>query len=85
MPPDSVKDSIGKPGGVPVIYILPTIKFDIQGGVSLAEFEFPTYFNYFVLKTKITIVTDQKGGENLKKVFQETLFGPVNLEVRTKA
>lgn len=81
MPPETLKDSIGKPHNVPTIFIIPTIRFDINSGASLAEFEFPAYFNYFVLKKKIILVTDEECGKALRTIFQETLLGPIDLSV----
>lgn len=82
MPPETLKDSIGKPHNVPTIFIIPSIRFDITSGASLAEFEFPAYFNYFVLKKKVVLVTDEESGKALKTIFQETLLGPTDLSVR---
>lgn len=81
MPPETLKDSIGKAHQVPTIFIIPTVRFDINSGASLAEFEFPAYFNYFVLKKKIILVTDEESGKAIKTIFQETLLGPEDLSV----
>jgi hypothetical protein len=81
MPPETLKDSIGKPHQVPTIFIIPTVRFDINSGASLAEFEFPAYFNYFVLKKKIILVTDEECGKSIRTIFQETLLGPEDLSV----
>ena len=80
MPADTIKDSLVRPQGVPAIYILPTGRFDINSGSSLAEFEFPAYYNYFVLKRKIIVVTDRDGERAMREIFQETLLGPASLD-----
>lgn len=81
MPPETLKDSIGKPHQVPTIFIIPTVRFDIQTGASLAEFEFPAYYNYFVLKKKIILITDDESAKAIRTIFQETLLGPLDLSV----
>ena len=81
MPPETLKDSIGKAHQVPTIFIIPTLRFDVNSGASLAEFEFPAYFNYFVLKKKIILVTDEDSGKAIRTIFQETLLGPEDLKV----
>ncbi len=80
MPADTIKDSVVRPHGVPTIYILPTSRFDINSGSSLAEFEFPAYYNYFILKRKIVVVTDRDGERAMREIFQETLLGPLSLD-----
>ena len=45
---------------VPSYYICPTIRFDKEKHISLCEFEFPAYFNFFVLKTKIKIIANKE-------------------------
>ena len=42
---------------VPKYYIVPFKRFDGKYGVNLAEFEFPAYFNFFVKKTYVTLIT----------------------------
>jgi hypothetical protein len=84
MPPETIKDSLGKARSVPLIFIMPSIKFDIQAGVTLSELETPAFYNFFVHKKKITVVTDLKGAGVLKMVFQEALLGPANLDVDSK-
>lgn len=81
MPADTMKDSVVRSHGVPTIYIIPTVRFDINSGSSLAEFEFPAYYNFFILKKKITLVTDKQGEVALRQIFQETLLGPANLDL----
>jgi hypothetical protein len=57
MPPETVKDSINMGLEIPTFYIIPTkryifasFRFDKKYGISVAEFEFPAYFNFFVKK-----------------------------------
>ena len=51
--------SLGLP--VPTNFVLPTEFFDFNSGLTTAELEFPAYFNYFVLKKRVTIITTQEG------------------------
>lgn len=48
MPPETVKDSLNLGIEIPTYYIIPTNRFDKKFGISVAEFEFPAYFNFFV-------------------------------------
>lgn len=66
---------------VPNVYIVPVERFCREMGpalgVNLAEFEFPAYFNFFVYKKRCTLVVDNDEAEsNIRRVFNETLFGP---------
>ena len=67
---------------VPQVYIVPVERFCREMGpalgVNLAEFEFPAYFNFFVYKKRCTLVVDSADAEeNIRRVFSETLLGPV--------
>lgn len=67
--------------GVPTVYIVPVERFCREMGpglgVNLAEFEFPAYFNFFVLRKKCTLIVDSDDAEqNIRRVFGETLLGP---------
>ena len=67
---------------VPEFYIVPVERFcrDLAPslGINLAEFEFPAYFNFFVRNgTSCTLIVDSQNAEKeIRKVFNETLFGP---------
>jgi hypothetical protein len=51
-------------------------------GVNLAEFEFPSYFNYFVRGKRCTLIVDSVDAErNIRRVFGETLLGPAQFRV----
>jgi len=81
MPPETIKDSMQMGFPVPTVYIVPTECFCREYGpalgVNLAEFEFPAYFNFFILKRSLTLVVDSPDMEmNIRRVFGETLLGP---------
>jgi hypothetical protein len=60
---------------VPTIFIMPSHRFDNRFCLSVAEFEFPAYFNFFVKKRKIILVCDKIGEAAVRTIFQETLLG----------
>lgn len=67
---------------VPSVYIVPVERFCREMGpalgVNLAEFEFPAYFNFFVFKKRCTLIVDSDDAEkNIRRVFSETLLGPM--------
>ncbi len=75
-PPETIKDTILLSGGVPLIFILPAKFFNWIKGISVAEMEFPIYYNYFVKKKKTRIVCNAEQAEKIKIVILESLFGP---------
>eukprot|EP01103_Thecamoeba_quadrilineata_P015374 TRINITY_DN483_c0_g2_i1.p1 TRINITY_DN483_c0_g2~~TRINITY_DN483_c0_g2_i1.p1 ORF type:complete len:809 (+),score=173.18 TRINITY_DN483_c0_g2_i1:72-2498(+) len=76
MPPETVKDCMKLQIETPEHYVFPDKRFDKSNGLNLAEFEFPAYFNFFLKKRQINLVCSQKGENVIRRVFQETLFGP---------
>jgi CRP-like cAMP-binding protein/glyoxylase-like metal-dependent hydrolase (beta-lactamase superfamily II) len=77
IPPETLKDSMNLGIPVPEYYIIPRDKFDWNDGISLMEFEFPVYYNFFLRKQNRTkIVCDKETAERIKVIFQETLLGP---------
>jgi len=80
IPPETIKDSLTLGIDVPTIYIVPLERFCREMGpalgINLAEFEFPAYFQFFIKKTKITLVVEEEAETNICRVFNETLLGP---------
>src|SRR5260221_12570428 len=77
IPPESIKDSMALGLDVPFAYVVPHELFDRRRGISVAEFEFPSYYNFFLLKRKARLVVEDKTVEaRVRSVFQESLFGP---------
>lgn len=77
MPPETVKDVMALGLDVPLLYVLPRELFDRRRGLSVAEFEFPAYYNFFLLKRRARLGVDDRGVEaRVRAIFQETLFGP---------
>ena len=81
MPPGTIKDHMLRGSAVPQYYIVPSERFVLRPGehqgLNVAEFEFPAYFNFFVRSRKINVICLCADVEQrLRKVIQETLFGP---------
>jgi CRP-like cAMP-binding protein/ribonuclease BN (tRNA processing enzyme) len=77
IPPETIKDSMAAQKPVPTHFVVPTERFDRRRGLSVSEFEFPAYYNFFVLKRKVNLLVDgQEVEERLRRVLQETLLGP---------
>jgi len=76
VPPETIKDSMNLGFSVPQYFVISHEMFDRVGGTSLAEFEFPAYFNFFVLKRKVTIICRSGLAKSIRAIFQETLIGP---------
>lgn len=83
-PPETLKDTIFLPKGVPTIFVLPMEHFDTKQGMSVAEIEFPIYFNYFLKKKKTRIFVNPDHINNMKIVLQEAVFGPVEVDVKNE-
>jgi hypothetical protein len=86
MPAETIKDCLGSGLMVPQYFVVPTVSFVRQLGpnigLNVAEFEFPAYCNFFFYKRRVTlIVATEEVKERIKKVFQETLFGPDGCDV----
>jgi len=80
-PPETLKDTIFLPKGVPHYFVLPMEHFHPAVGMSVAEIEFPIYYNYFFKKTKTTIYVQKDHIQNLAVVLQEAIFGPEKLDI----
>ncbi|MBI3892796.1 MAG: cAMP/cGMP-dependent 3',5'-cyclic-AMP/GMP phosphodiesterase [Candidatus Wallbacteria bacterium] len=78
--PETIKDTMVLPGGVPAIYVIPQRLFCTERGISLAELEFPCYFNFFIKNHRTTIVCRQAQRAVLEGVLSEAVFGPAELD-----
>ncbi|MBX3215772.1 MAG: cyclic nucleotide-binding domain-containing protein [Labilithrix sp.] len=77
IPPETIKDVMELRLDVPVAYVLPRELFDRRRGLSVAEFEFPAYYSYFLLKRRCRLVVLSRDVERrVRSIFQESLFGP---------
>jgi CRP-like cAMP-binding protein/phosphoribosyl 1,2-cyclic phosphodiesterase len=80
-PPETIKDTMVLEKGVPQIFILPGEMFDWIKGISVAEIEFPIYWNFFIQKKKTYIICHEDQFFRMKKVLQESLFGPKEFDL----
>lgn len=76
IPPETIKDSLNLGYEIPQYYVIPSARWDKIFSLSVAEFEFPAYFNFFVKKKKITLICTKEAKEAIRTIFQETLLGP---------
>ncbi|HNW29594.1 MAG TPA: cAMP/cGMP-dependent 3',5'-cyclic-AMP/GMP phosphodiesterase [Spirochaetota bacterium] len=82
-PPETIKDTMAMPKGVPQIFVLTNELFNWLKGISIAEIEFPIYYNFFLKKRRTTIICRESQFEQMKKVLQEALFGPKEFDIST--
>ncbi len=75
-PPETIKDTMLLPKGAPLLYVLPGEFFNWIKGISIAELEFPIYYNFFIRDKKTRIICYREQGERFLKVLRESLFGP---------
>ena len=75
-PPETIKDTMSFEKGVPTIFCLPKIFFHRNKGISVAEVEFPLYFNFFIRKKKTKLISTEENVSIFREVLKESLFGP---------
>lgn len=85
LPPESIKDHMSLKREVPTHFVIPADPFVRQigpsQGLNVGEFEFPTYFNFFLKKRRVNLIVDSaEAEERIRKVFQETLLGPSSVD-----
>lgn len=80
-PPETIKDTMKLPGGVPRIFVLTDEMFNWIKGISIAEIEFPLYYNYFIKGKKTTIICTREQLNRIKRVLQESIFGPETIDL----
>lgn len=77
LPPETIKDAMAMKLDPPALYVVPKEPFDRASGVNVAEFEFPAYYSFFLLKKKVRLLVEDAGVERrLRTVIEESLFGP---------
>ncbi len=74
--PETIKDTINTEAGVPNLFVLPESLFDLQNGTSLAELEFPLYYNYYVKGQKLRFICRPHQQRPLYRLLREAVFGP---------
>ncbi len=83
-PPETIKDTMVLPQAVPKIFVLPGELFHVEKGISVAELEFPIYYNHFLKQRKTYILCTEEQKEQLQVVLQESVFGPENIDLRSE-
>jgi len=81
IPPETIKDSLTRFGSPPHVYVVPQQRFNLASGINVCEFEFATYFNFFVKGKPITLVCYPNQGEVLRKIADEIIEGPPDREL----
>ena len=82
VPPETIKDTMVLPDSVPDCYVLPREMFNWHKGICVAEIEFPVYFNFFIKKRKTRLICQADQADVIRKILQESVFGPETLNVR---
>lgn len=80
-PPETIKDSIGTDHGVAGIFVLGHRFFCHQRSVSLAEVEFPIYYNFFVLHRRMDLVCTAAQRARVVDFMREALLGPEHIDL----
>lgn len=83
-PPETIKDTMRLERGTPTIFILPNKLFHVEKGISLAELEFPIYYNFYLRRKKTYIVCTKEQKEQLKIALSESVFGPAELNLASE-
>ncbi len=81
VPPETIKDTMQLPKGVPQYFVLMPEMFTWMKGISIAEIEFPIYYNFFLKKKKTYIICKEDQLTRIKKVLQESIFGPKEFDI----
>ncbi|MCF7927502.1 MAG: cAMP/cGMP-dependent 3',5'-cyclic-AMP/GMP phosphodiesterase [Spirochaetales bacterium] len=80
-PPETIKDTMGTEHGVPQYFVLPKKFFNWIKGISVAEVEFPLYYNFFLKKRKTTIICTPEQHKRFMAALQQAVFGPEDLDL----
>ncbi len=83
-PPETIKDTMALPRSSPQIFVLPNKFFDKYKGISVAEMEFPLYYNHFLRQRKTFVVCTEEQKEQLTIVLRESVFGPEHVDLRSE-
>jgi CRP-like cAMP-binding protein len=75
-PPETIKDTMNFEKKTPLVFVLPNKFFHVEKGISVAELEFPIYYNFFLRKKKTYIICTSDQKDQLTTVLKESLMGP---------
>lgn len=82
-PPETIKDTMMLPRSTPLIFVLPREFFNVAKGISVAELEFPIYYNHFLRQKKTYVVCTEAQREQFRIVLNEAIFGPEELDLKS--
>ncbi len=82
--PETIKDTLPTSGGVPRMYLIPDRLFDSLRGISLADLEFPIYFNFFARRQKTICICQPGQRRAIATVMREAVFGPARVDVTSE-
>ena len=80
-PPETIKDTMKILGDVPDTFVIPNRMFSAERGVSLADIEFPAYFNFFIKRRPIHVIGHRHQLETIMRVVREAVLGPDNIQL----
>ena len=80
-PPETIKDTMMLPRSTPFIFVLPNQFFHVSKGISVAELEFPIYYNHFLRQRKTYVVCTEQQRDQFRIVLNESIFGPEELDL----
>jgi len=80
-PPETIKDTMTLGLEVPRYFVVVGEMFSRKKGINFTELEFPAYFNHFIRKQKIVVITTERTRRRIVQLFTETLLGPENPDV----
>jgi len=81
IPPETIKDTMRTPDGVPKVFVLARELFDYDRGVSVAEVEFPIFYHYFIQRSRAIIVASAEQKDAVCRLIQEAVFGPAEFDL----
>lgn len=80
-PPETIKDTMKILGDVPDTFVIPNRMFSAERGVSLADIEFPAYYNFFLKRRPIRVIGHRHQLETILCVLREAVLGPDNIQL----
>ena len=83
-PPETIKDTMKLPRSSPQIFVLPRKFFHNHKGISVAELEFPIYYNHFLRQLKTRVICSEHQKQQLLSVLYEAVFGPRHVDLRSE-
>ncbi|MGB0592432.1 MAG: cyclic nucleotide-binding domain-containing protein [Myxococcota bacterium] len=81
VPPETIKDTMILPEGVPPVFVVTRELFDYERGVSVAEVEFPIFYHYFIRRSRAVIVASAEQKIAICRLIQEAVFGPAEIDL----